>query len=84
MTYDQTTLGNAVVMLDVYRDGLEKAGLREQALTLKGLEIFDRGGVEIALEVARTPCASHKLERVRRYLVEILERASAELQQLVA
>jgi hypothetical protein len=46
---EPTDLGNVNVMLDALRDELVRTGYSEQALQLKGLELFGDGVAEVAL-----------------------------------
>jgi len=67
-------LSDVKVMLDAYRDELDRAGHSELALRLKGLEMFDATGASVALSTLRGfPEVSQTADCVKNHLIQMLQ-----------
>jgi hypothetical protein len=64
---------NASALVDVCRDELDRSGFIGQAEALRGIEVLDRSGAEVALMTLRNlPKASQDLEVLKRHLTRVL------------
>lgn len=83
--YEENCVGNIAVMIDAYRAELVKGGFSEQALRLKGLEIFDLNDAKTALHTLRgMPNTSEEADSVRSYAIGMIEELLLPEQQLLA
>ena len=75
---NETTLANAQAVLAVLRTELERGGFRDQADALKGVELFDSSGAEVALLTLRAlPETNEALDESKGFLLDCLARAMA-------
>ena len=66
-------LSNVSAMLETLRDELERGGFSEQALQLKGMELFDASGAQTALQILENMPDSTKVgDCVRRHVAGML------------
>lgn len=64
---------NAWALLDACRSELEKGGFSDQADALRGIEVLDRSGAEVALMTLRElPEASEDLDMFKRHVGRVL------------
>jgi len=76
MNLNETTFSDASAMVDMCRDELERGGFYSQANALKGLEIFDATGAEVALlTLQNLPSAGGFADETKRYAVQALQAA---------
>lgn len=74
--YESTTLGDAAVLLEAYRDELADNGMHEQARALTGLEVFDVSAAEAAIMILKNlPVAKREPEGLRFYAITALQKA---------
>lgn len=74
--YESTTLGDAAVLLEAYRDELADNGMLEQARVLTGLEVFDVSAAQVAIQVLKKlPMAKKEPEGLRFYTIVALQKA---------
>lgn len=69
----ETSYSDAAAMVDMCRQELERGGFRSQAEALKGLEVFDANGAEVALFTLSTlPKASGFAQKAKGYAAQAL------------
>jgi hypothetical protein len=84
MAYEPLDLSNVKIMLEAYCNELERGGHSEEALQLKGLELFDVSGAHVALATLRSmPNVACIADCVKRNLIQMLQNL-LRIQQLAA
>lgn len=74
-------LGNMSAMIESLRDELVRGGLSEQALQLKGIELYDDGSVRTALSTLEQMTVDTEVSKcVRRHLMGMMRQYLAEAQ----
>lgn len=75
------SLSNMSAMLEAYRDELARGGFSEQALRLKGLELYDTNGAHTALRtLEEMPQSTKVADCVRRHVMGMLRSFLTEAQ----
>lgn len=79
---ETTGFENVSALLDVCRSELERSGFGGQAEALRGIEVLDRSGAEVALLTLRQlPESSRDLDVLKRHvgrvLMDVIRRAAA-------
>lgn len=73
---DNNPISNATVLMEVCRDEYVRAGLREDAAALSGLEIIDEGSAQLAwLTLRSLPKRTPEIEDMRQYALVALQSA---------
>jgi hypothetical protein len=63
-------------LIEVYRTELERSGFTNQAEALRGIEVLDRSGAEVALMTVRNmPTTSRNLDVLGRHVDRVLTSA---------
>jgi hypothetical protein len=63
-------------LIEVYRNELERSGFINQAEALRGIEVLDRSGAEVALMTVRNmPATSRSLDVLGRHVDRVLTSA---------
>lgn len=66
-------------MIDICRNELERSGFIDQAEALRGIEVLDRSGAEVALLTLRgMPEASYDIDVLKRHIVGTLNRLATQ------
>lgn len=66
---------DAAMLLDACREELERSGFLGQAEALRGIEVLDRSGAEVALMTIRQlPSASQDLDMLKQHVGWVLSR----------
>lgn len=66
-------LANMTVMLEAYRDELMHAGMTDQAMSIRGLEVFDKDGAFLALNTLRDMRVDSTLSEIHRQIISDLK-----------
>lgn len=75
MNLQETTFADAGAMLEACRSVLEKSGFQSQANALRGLEVLDATGAEVALATLKElPPVSEEADMVVEYAITSLTR----------
>jgi hypothetical protein len=82
---EPTSIENAIVMLDAYKAELVKGGFEDQALQLKGLELFDASGAQLAIMTLESmPTVSKEADCIRGYVIRTLRELVGTKEQRLA